>query len=373
MVGGGASSQIGDSHRVACGRDGLFNLTAGAFDIDAKASIAFGKSLGIEPGRAYADHATMLEKELTREDCVEVVSIMTPNSTHFQIAKAFVERGVDVICEKPVTTNMSDALQLYRATRDAGVVFGVMYGYSGYPMVLQAREMVRAGDLGEIHMLKAEFAHGHAITAVEQHKEGAAWRVDPKISGPSFVLADVGTHAYHLAAFISGLQATQVCANLSTLVPGRPLEDNASVWLNYDNGASGSIWASAVATGHQHGLNIRLYGNKGSLEWHQEKPNQLVFRQSARSARIYERGADDLYPAARTERVGIGHPEGYFESFSNVYRLFAQAIRQRRSGREVDVKYPGIIDGLSGVKFIESCLQSAAQKQAWVSTAVNLD
>ena len=373
MVGGGRSSQIGDSHRVAANRDGLFKLVAGAFDHNPQAGIEFAKDLGVEAERAYPDFETMLEREAHHQDCIDVVSILTPNSFHYPMAKAFVRQGVDVICEKPVTINMADALDLYQTVKQAGIVFGVMYGYTGYPMIRQAKEMIQAGDLGQIHLINTQFAHGHAITAVEQQKEGAAWRVDPKISGPSFVLADIGTHAYQLGEFVSGIETHEVCANLSSTVSGRSLEDNAFVWQKFSNGANGSLWASAVAAGNQHGLAFQIYGSKGALHWQQEHPNQLVFKQSARSSIIYERGADDLHNSARTERVGIGHPEGYFESFSNVYNQFAQAIISRRSGQSVEECYPSIEDGIRGVKFIEACLASDAADQSWISTKIDLD
>ncbi len=367
MVGGGRSSQIGDSHRVAANRDGLFKLSAGAFDKDPLASVEFGKKLGIDSSRAYADYRAMLQQELTRDDGIDAVSIMTPNGFHFEMASAFAANGIHVICEKPVTTTVEDAIKLAELVKDKDIVFGVMYGYTGYPMIKQAREMVRNGELGEIHTIKSEFAHGHAMHTVEQEKEGAAWRVDPKISGPSFVLADVGTHAYHIAGFVSGLKPIQVCAHLTSVVRTRPLEDNAFIWLKYPNGANGTVWASAVATGNQHGLNLRIYGSKASLQWHQERPNQLIYKQTSMSTKIYERGADDLYPAARIERVGVGHPEGYFESFSNVYRQFGQAIQAKLANQSLPVDYPGIDDGIQGVKFIESCLTSQVSGQAWVN------
>jgi len=372
MVGGGSTSQIGDSHRVALRRDSYYQLVAGTFDIDAERGRKFGESLGLEPDRIYSDYQKMVQSESEREDGIQVAGIMTPNSTHYEIAKNFIEAGIHLILEKPITTTTEEALDLMRLAKEKNVHCASMYGYCGYPMIRQARSMVEAGELGEVRVIHTEFAHGNCATAVEQHSEGAAWRNDPKTSGGTFVLGDVGTHALHLATFITGQQVHHVAADFQNFVEGRLLEDNAHVLLRFEEGASGYLWASGVAVGHRHGLAIRVYGSKAGISWHQERPNQLLYSPLGETPRILELDSPELHKSAkRLLRVMAGHPEGFFEAFSNIYSDFAQVLTARLSGKnqdEMNLVYPTLEDGAHGVKFIEACVESAKNKGCWVSS-----
>ena len=372
MVGGGATSQIGDSHRVALRRDSYYQLVAGAFDIDAERGRRYGKSLGLEPERIYSDYQNMVQSESEREDGIQVAGIMTPNSTHYEIAKYFIEAGIHLILEKPITTKTEEALDLMRLAKEKNVLCASMYGYCGYPMIRQARSMVEEGELGEVRVVQTEFAHGNCATAVEKHSEGAAWRNDPKTSGGTFIMGDVGTHALHLATFITGQQVHHVAADFQNFVKGRVLEDNAHVLLRFEEGASGYLWASGVAIGHRHGLAIRVYGSKAGISWHQERPNQLLYSPLGETPRVMELDSPELHKSAkRLLRVMAGHPEGYFEAFSNIYSDFAQVLTARLSGKnqdEVNLVYPTLEDGAHGVKFLEACVESAKNKGCWVSS-----
>jgi len=371
MVGGGRGSLIGGSHRIAARLDDRYELVAGALDLDAERGRAFGVELGVEAARCYPDYRTMIAAEAARPDGVEVVAVVTPNATHVEIAGAFVEAGVDVICEKPLATDLADARRLAALVERHGVVCAVMYGYSGYPMVRQARALVEEGALGTVNIVMTEFAHGHMAVAGERDNPAMAWRVDPAVSGPSYALADTGTHALHLAKYITGQRLSAVAAELRHVVAGRPLEDDAHVLLRFDGGAGGSLWASAVAAGNRHGLRIRVYGDRAGLEWHQEAPERLTFLPRDAPVQIFEQGGYGIAPlAARPARVFMGHPEGYFEAFANVYRDVAEAVAARRAGTSLDplaATYPGVADGIAGVAMIDAALRSAAAGGAWTA------
>lgn len=372
MVGGGPGSNIGATHRQAARLDGRYELVAGVFASDAERSRAFAATLGIAPARRYGAWHEMAGQEATRSDGIEVVAIMTPNSSHYAIAKAFLEQGIDVICDKPLTNDLAQALELQQLAQDKGLIFGVTYNYSGYPMVRQARAMVQAGVLGDIWLVQVEHASGWAATLLEAagHKQ-AAWRTTPSIAGPSTVIGDLGTHAHHLARYITGLEVSELSAELSTLVPGRQADDNGHVKLRFSNGARGLMWVSMVATGHWHGQRIRVYGEKGSLEWVQETPNELTFRPTDGPHQILARGSSYLDPAAqRVSRLWTGHPEGFIDAFANVYSDIAEAILARRDGYAADplaYTFPTVTDGVLGVKFVEAAVASNAQDGRWVS------
>ncbi|MGI9335139.1 MAG: Gfo/Idh/MocA family protein [Gammaproteobacteria bacterium] len=375
-IGGGEGSLIGDSHRVAASRDGCYDLVAGAFDQDPARSRAFGLKLGLEPGRAYGDYREMLEAEAARDDGVEIVAVMTPNATHYEIAKRCLANGLHVICEKPLTFTSEQSLELVRMARERSLIAACMYGYSGFPMVRQARAMVRAGQLGEITLVHAEFAHGGGATAVELDNAAAAWRVSPEVAGPSYVVGDLGTHAAHLAEFITGHRISEVAADRQVIVAGRALEDNAHLMLHFEGGASGTLWASAVAVGHRHGLRIRVYGREAGLEWQQEYPNQLGYARDGESARTLEMGSPELLPPARRlQRIAPGHAMGYFEAFSNVYSDVAECMDAVRSGRDPDplaLEYPDFVDGAHGVRIVEAFVESAANGARWTSAALSM-
>jgi predicted dehydrogenase len=378
MVGGGPGSNIGDTHRRAASFDGRYTLLAGVFASDPARSRAFAESLEIAPERRYGSWEEMAEREGVRKDGVEVVAIMTPNASHHPIAKAFLERGIDVICDKPLTTGLDDALDLLRLARRTGLVFAVTYNYTGYPMVRQAREMIRSGELGAIRLVQVEHASGWAATLLEAsgHKQ-ATWRTNPSIAGKSAVVGDIGTHAHHLARFVTGLEVTELSAELSTVVPGRKSDDNAHVKLRFTNGARGLMWVSMAATGNLHGQRIRVFGEKASLEWIQEQPEQLHLRPLDGPHRVLSRGCGYLSAAAqRATRLWPGHPEGFLEAFANLYAGAADAVLARRDDAPLDrsaLSFPTVEDGVLGVKFVEAAVESSRRDGAWVDATVDLE
>jgi predicted dehydrogenase len=375
IVGGGPGSNIGAAHRYAALLDGRYTLVTGVFASDAERSRNFAATLGIAPERRYGSWQEMVEQEALRPDGIEVVSIMTPNNSHYAIAKAFLEHDIDVICDKPLTTELQQALELKQLVEKTKLVFGVTYCYSGYPMVRQARAMVRDGVLGNIRLVQVEHASGWASTLLEAqgHKQ-ATWRTTPSIAGKSSVVGDLGTHAHHLARFITGLEINEISAELSTIVPGRQVDDNAHINLRFNNGAKGMLWASMVATGHLHGLRIRVYGEKASLEWVQERPDELMLRPADGPHQILARGFSWLSPEAqRASRLWPGHPEGYLEAFANLYVDIADAILARRDGLQADplaYLFPTVEDGMLGMCFVEAAVASHKQNGRWTSLPI---
>ncbi|MGH1539313.1 MAG: Gfo/Idh/MocA family protein [Arenicella sp.] len=371
MVGGGRGSEIGYAHRSAAIRDGSFELVAGAFDIDAEACVSFGVNLGVQEQRCYSDYVTMFAKEAQRDDGIEAVSIATPNATHYAISKAALEAGLHVVCEKPLTFTMAEAEELEQLSRRKRLLLGVTYGYSGFPMIHQARAMVRNGDLGKIRIVNMQFAHGFHSAPVDG--AGAKWRMNPSTSGPSYVLGDTGTHAFYLGQMIAELEVERLLCTRQSFVPGRePLEDNANVLLKFKGGAVGNLWASAVNAGSMHQQKIRVIGEKASLEWWDEYPNQLRFEQQGKPAQILERGMDYLYlddKGVNDFRVGGGHAEGFFDAWANIYRRFANVIEHLHSGNDSAVSqlwYPDAQAGVEGVRFIERCIESVDNGETWV-------
>jgi predicted dehydrogenase len=377
MVGGGPGSNIGATHRAAARFDDRYTLLAGVFATDANRSRDFAATLGIAADRRYGSWQEMVELEALRPDGVEVVSVVTPNNSHYPVAKAFLEHGFDVICDKPLTTDLNDALDLLDLVRRRGLIFGVTYNYSGYPMVREARELVRSGKLGEIRLVQVEHASGWASTLLEAsgHKQ-ASWRTNPAIAGKSSVVGDLGTHAHQLARFITGLEITEVSAELSSIVPGRQADDNAHIKLRFSNGARGMLWASMVAAGHLHGLRIRVYGEHGSLEWVQEQPEQLMVRMADGHQEILSRGFGWLSPSAqRGSRLWPGHPEGFMAAFANIYGDIADAVLARRDRVPADplsALFPTIEDGVLGVQFVEAAVESHANDGAWINASLDL-
>ncbi|MFN8492837.1 MAG: Gfo/Idh/MocA family oxidoreductase [Caldilineaceae bacterium] len=377
MVGGGPGSNIGATHRYAARFDDRYALVAGAFASDPERSRDFAATLDIAENRRYGSWQEMAEQEAKRVDGIEAVSILTPNNSHYAIAKAFLEQGIHVICDKPLTTELTQALDLLRLTRQTGRIFAVTYNYTGYPMVRQARAMVQNGELGEIRMVQVEHASGWAATLLEAegHKQ-AVWRTTPSIAGKSSVVGDLGTHAHHLARFITGLEVNELSAELSTIVPGRQVDDNAHIKLRFNNGAKGMMWASMVAVGHIHGQRIRIYGEKASLEWVQEQPNELLLRPADGPQQILSRGFGYLSPSAqRASRIWPGHPEGFLAAFANLYTDIADVIVARRTGAEADplaYLFPTVEDGVLGVKFVDAAVASHQRDGAWVDVMLDL-
>jgi predicted dehydrogenase len=372
MVGGGQGSQIGYSHRDAAARDGLMQLCAGAFDLDAARGRSFGISLGLAAERCYGDYQAMFAAEAARPDGIQVVSIATPNSSHYAICKAALQAGLHVICEKPLTTRLEEALELQALAQAKGRVLGVMYGYTGYEMVQQARAMVQNDELGAVRLVHMQFAHGYHATAVEAADPGIQWRVTPAVSGSSYVIGDLATHCFQMGSLISGLQVESLsCMRRSFVASRAPLEDDAHVMLRYQGNAVGTVWASAINIGSAHAFKVRVVGEKGSLEWWDEQPNQLKVAFIGKPEMTYERGHGYLDASARFERVGGGHPSGYFDAWANLYRRFALAMSPEPQAKELLAGqwFPSGQDGVEGVRFVERCVASADQGSAWVDFA----
>ncbi|MRS20359.1 gfo/Idh/MocA family oxidoreductase [Enterobacteriaceae bacterium RIT692] len=372
MVGGGGTSQIGYIHRSAATRDNNFTLLAGAFDINAERGRAFGTSLGIDADRCYADYETMFAAEAARPDGIEAVSIATPNSTHFTICRAALNAGLHVVCEKPLCFTAAEADELEQLCAEKKKIIGVTYGYAGHQLIHQAREMIAEGLLGEIRIINMQFAHGFHNEAVELQNESTKWRVDPRFVGPSYVLGDLATHPLFIAeTMVPHLQVKRLLCSRQSFVKTRaPLEDNAFVMMEYDNGAVGTMWASAVNCGSMHGQKVRVIGEKASLEWWDEQPNQLRYEVQGEPVQILERGMGYLHQSALADdRIGGGHPEGLFEAWSNLYRRFALAMDATDRGDLAFLKdfwYPGAHAGLKGVRWVEQCVKSADAGAVWV-------
>ena len=372
MVGGGQGAYIGNIHRLASRLDGQWQLVAGAFDVDPERGRAFAISQGLDPARSYGSYDELIAGETGREDRVDAVAICTPNFTHYPIAKALIEAGFDVICEKPLTATLEDAVALEKLARESGRFVGVTYTYSGYPMVHEARVRVARGELGAIRTVQVEYPLEWMATAIEQSGNAqAAWRTDPKKNGRGGSIGDIGTHAYHLAGFVTGLTLESLTADLATFVGGRALDDNAHVMMRYQGGARGLLWSSQVAIGNSNGVRLRVFGEKGSLQWFQEQPNELVFTPLDGRVQIIKRGADDLSEDAKLRiRTPPGHPEGYLEAFANLYAGFAEAIcarQARRQPRLLGRNLPLAYDGLKGVAFVEAVVVShEAEGQPWL-------
>jgi predicted dehydrogenase len=371
MVGGGPGAFIGAVHRIAARMDDRFELVAGALSSDPAKSKAAALELHIAPERAYGSYAEMAAAEAKRPDRIDAVSIVTPNHVHFGPAKAFLEAGIHVICDKPLTTTVEDALALAGIVRKSGLIFGLTHNYTGYPLVRQAREMIEAGEVGRIRVVQVEYAQDWLTTAVEATgQKQAVWRTDPAQSGPAGSLGDIGTHAYNIACFVTGLRCEQVAADVSIFVPGRRLDDNVQTLLRFEGGARGMLWASQVATGNENNLRLRVYGEKAGLEWGQENPNYLRFTPYGKPAVTISRaGAGATASAKHASRIPSGHPEGYLEAFAQLYTDLAEQIAARNAGRAptaASLLVPGIKEGVEGVQFIEGVLKSSKQNSAWV-------
>ena len=365
MVGGGHGAYIGNIHRLAARLDGQWYLVAGAFDVDPDRGRAFAIGQGLDPARSYGSAADLIAGEAVRADRVDAVAICTPNFTHYPIARALIEAGFDVICEKPLTATLDDAVALEKLARESGRFVGVTYTYSGYPMVHEARVRVAKGEIGQVRSVQVEYPLEWMATAIEQQGNAqAAWRTDPKKNGRGGSIGDIGTHAYHLAGFVTGLKLQSLTADLATFVEGRALDDNAHVMMRYAGGARGLLWSSQVALGNSNGVRLRVFGETGAFQWFQEQPNELTYAPLGGRVQILKRGAEDLSEDARARtRTPPGHPEGYLEAFANLYAGFAEAIRARRDGRQpsaIGQNLPTAHDGLKGVAFVEAVVDSAA-------------
>jgi predicted dehydrogenase len=370
MVGGGQGAFIGAVHRLAARMDDQYEFVAGALSSTPDRAKASGEELGLAADRVYSDYTTMAKAESKRKDGIEAVAIVTPNNIHVPAAKAFIEAGIHVICDKPLSVSLKEAKSLDALLKKRPhVVFALTHNYSGYPMIRQAREMVARGDLGQIRIVQAEYPQDWLTEDIEKSgQKQAAWRTDPKQSGGG-AIGDIGTHAYQLGCFVSGFTADEVAAEMMTFVKGRKVDDNVNVLLRYKGGARGMLWASQVAPGNENGLRLRVYGTKGGLEWVQADPNYLWYTPFGQEKRLITRGGAGAGAAAgRVTRVPPGHPEGYLEGFANIYTEAARAIKARRGGKKADkeVLFPGIEDGVAGMAFIEACKKSSAKNGKWV-------
>lgn len=369
MVGGGKESQIGYIHRSAAMRDFNFDLVAGTFDIDPERGREFGKQLHVDEDRCYPDYKTMFAKEAKRQDGIHAVSIATPNGTHFEITKAALLAGLHVVCEKPLCFTTEEAEELEALAAKQNKIVGVTYGYAGHQVIEEARQLIAEGKLGKIRIVNMQFSHGFHNVAVEKNTASTKWRVDPKVAGPSYVLGDVGTHPLYLSeVMLPDMKIKRLmCSRQSFVESRKPLEDNAMTIMEYDNGAVGYVWSCCVNCGSMHGQKIRVIGEKASIEWWDEHPNQLTYEVQNEPVRVLERGMGYLASSALEEdRIGAGHPEGLFEAWSNLYSRFAQAMDACDRGENVEFWYPNVHAGAEGVRWVENCVQSADQGAQWV-------
>ncbi len=368
MVGGGQGAFIGGVHRIAARIDDRYELVAGALASDPERAKASAKELHIADDRAYGSFTEMAKVEASREDGIDVVSIVTPNHVHFSAAKAFLEAGIHVICDKPLTTTMDDAEELAALVDKTGLVFGVTHNYTGYPMVRQAKEMIANGDLGEIRVVQVEYPQDWLSVKEEgADNKQANWRTDPKQSGPAGCVGDIGTHAYNLARFMTGLNVAEIAADLHTFVAGRQLDDNAHMMLRFDNGAKGMLWSSQVSPGNENALRIRVYGEKAGLEWSQEDPNYLHYSPFGGATRLITRGGNSASDVANAvTRIPGGHPEGYLEGFANLYNDIANQIHDHLGGNKTSNQVPTVRDGVDGVRFISKAVESSQAGGNWI-------
>jgi predicted dehydrogenase len=374
MVGGGRDAFIGEVHRKAMALDGQFTLLAGALSSTPEKARASGQDLGLAADRNYGSWQEMLEKELARPEAerIDLVSIVTPNHVHYPVAKAFAEAGIHVVSDKPLVHTSEQAQDLVRISKEKDIVFAVTYNYTGYPMVRQARHMVQSGELGEIRKVIVEYNQGWLATKLEDEGlKQAGWRTDPERSGAAGCIGDIGSHAENLVATVTGLELSHLCADLSTFVPGRRLDDDGNLLLRFSSGAKGVLISSQIQVGDENDIRLRVFGTQGSLAWYQEDPNYLIHRPLGKATRILKRGNDYLCAASlKASRIPPGHPEAFLEAFANVYLGAAEAIRAKQAGRELadlEGDYPTVEDGARGVRFIERTVASASSEQKWTA------
>ena len=375
LIGGGPGAFIGDVHRKASRLDGEIELVAGAFDIDPEKSKQMGQQCYLDPKRAYGTYQEMIKAEsaLPEGQRIDFVSVTTPNNWHFPIARDFLKAGFHVMCEKPMTLTSDEAKELQKLVKDKGLVFGLMHNYTGYPMVKLARDMVKKNDLGKIRKVVVQYPQGWLSTALEKTGQmQASWRTDPKQSGAGGCVGDIGTHAANLAEYISGLKITEICAELTTFVEGRPLDDDCNCLLKFDNGARGVLHATQIGIGEENNIAIWVHGEKASLEWHQEDPNYLHVRRMSKPEEVWKRGNDYVAAysdaAARNTRLPSGHPEAFFEAFANNYSNFAETVKCAIEGEkpsELVADFPGVDEGVRGMLFIETVVASSKSQQKW--------
>ncbi|MFK7979842.1 MAG: Gfo/Idh/MocA family protein [Saprospiraceae bacterium] len=373
MVGGGIGAFIGGVHRMAAALDGEIELVCGAFSSNPERSKASGEELHLPANRVYGSYDEMIqaEKKLPLGERMDFVSIVTPNHVHYGPAKMALDNGFHVICDKPLCFNMREAKTLQKTVEKTGLIFALTHNYTGYPMVKQAKAMVKHGDLGAIRKVVVEYPQGWLSTKLEDSdQKQAAWRTDPKRSGVAGAIGDIGTHAENLAEYITGLEISELCADLSTFVDGRLLDDDGNILLRFNNGAKGVLHASQISAGEENALNIRVYGEKGGIEWHQMEPNTLIAKWLDKPMQILRTGGEGLYPeSSESSRIPAGHPEGYLEAFATIYKNFAKCVRARIDGTTVDPMFedfPTVADGVRGMEFVDKVVKSSKKGAKWI-------
>lgn len=373
MIGGGRGAFIGAIHRMAAGIDGQIEFVAGALDVNSEIAILSGQDLYLNPDRTYGTYQEMIEKEskLPEGERIDFVSIVTPNHVHFDPAKLALEHGFHVVCEKPMTYSYEEALALEKLVEESGLVFALTHTYTGYPMIKQAREMIQSGVFGKIRKVVVEYPQGWLSTPLETTgQQQASWRTDPKQSGKAGSVGDIGTHAENLAETITGLKIVELCADVTTFVEGRQLDDDANVLIRFDNGAKGVLHVSQVSAGEENPVNIRVYGEKGGIQWHQHDPNTMFVKWLDKPMEVYRTGTGYMGNMAQAHtRTPSGHPEGYLEAFGNIYRNFAKVVQAKLDGKEPAPEYldfPTVHDGVRGMRFIDAVIESGEKNAEWI-------
>jgi len=367
FVGGGPNSFIGYSHRLAARFDNRFEFVAGVFSRDINKSRKFGTSLGLDSQRCYDDYILMAKQESKRTDGIEALGIMTPSGDHYKIAKPFIENKVHIICDKPLTTTVDEAIKLEKIVKKHKVVFALTHNYSAYPMLRDAKSIVEKGKIGKVMLINVEYPQGYTV-GIKKKEEASIlkWRLDKNMCGPSMILSEIGTHAYHLLRYVTNLEVKEVAAEVTSLSSDLTVDDNAFLLLRMDNNSRGTVWVSSAATGGENGLKIRVYGNKGSVEWYQDDPNHLKFTELGEPTKIITRASKTVSNLSlQSSRVAAGHPEGFFEAFANIYTEFADSIQKRKKNKKFNYVHPTIKDGVKGIKFIFAAKKSSDQNSKW--------
>ena len=368
FVGGGPNSFIGYSHRLAARFDNRFEFVAGVFSRDINRSRKFGTSLGLDPSRCYDDYISMAKQEFKRMDGIQALGIMTPSGDHYKVAKPFIENKVHIICDKPLTATLDEAIRLEKLVKKHKVVFALTHNYSAYPMLREAKSIVEKGKIGKVMLINVEYPQGYTV-GIKKKEEASIlkWRLDKNMCGPSMILSEIGTHAYHLLRYVTNLEVKEVAAEVTSLSSELTVDDNAFLLLRMNNNSRGSIWISSAATGGENGLKIRVYGNKGSVEWYQDDPNHLKFTELGEPTKIITRASKTVSNLSlQSSRVAAGHPEGFFEAFANIYTEFADSIQKRKKNAKFNYVHPTIKDGVKGIKFIFAAKKSSDQNSKWI-------
>ena len=366
FIGGGVNSFIGYTHRLAARFDNRFDFVAGVFSKDIKKSILFGQSLGLDKDRCYKNYKEMALKESQRDDGIEALGIMTPSGDHYKIAKPFIENKVHIVCDKPLTATIQDAEKLKKLVEKNKIIFALTHNYSSYPMLREAKEIIKKGKIGNINLINVEYPQGYTVDVKKKNeKKTLKWRLDKNLSGPSMILSEIGTHAYHLLRYVTGLEVDELSAEVNSLSSEITVDDNAFVIMRMNNSARGMIWVSSAATGGENGLKIRVFGNKGAVEWFQDDPNNLKFTEINKPLKIITRASSSVSKFSLTSsRLAAGHPEGFFEAFANIYTEFAEAIN-KKIFKKSEFTFPNIEDGLKGIKFVFTAKKSSNNNAKW--------